>query len=44
MKLRYMEMDKKIADVLNKPLARVKSKYLRERLNVIQNKDPRKRE
>ena len=43
-KLQYMEMDEKIVDVLTKPLARVKFEYVRERLGVIQNETPQKRE
>ena len=44
MKLQYVATDKQIADVLTKPLARVKFGYFRERLGVIQIKVPRKRE
>ena len=40
-KLQYMETNKQIADVLTKPIARVKFEYFRERLGVIQN-DPSK--
>ena len=36
-KLQYMAMEEQIANVLTKPLARVKFKYFRERLGVIQN-------
>ena len=35
MKLQYVATDKQIADVLNKPLARVKFEYFRERLGVL---------
>ena len=43
-KLQYVAIDEQIADVLTKPLARVKFEYFRERLGVIQNETPRKRE
>ena len=43
-KLQYVATDEQIADVLTKPLARVKFQYFRERLGVIQNETPRKRE
>ena len=36
MKLQYVTMNKKIADVLTKPLARLKFKYSRENLGVLQ--------
>ena len=35
MKLLYVVTDKQIADVLTKPLARVKFEYFRERLGVL---------
>ena len=35
-KLQYVVMDKQIADVLMKPLARVKFEYFREKLGVLQ--------
>ena len=44
MKLQYVATEEQIVDVLTKPLARVKFEYFRERLGVIQNKTPRKRE
>ena len=34
-KLQYVVMDEQIADVLTKPLARVKFEYLREKLGVL---------
>ena len=43
-KLEYVETEKQIADVLTKPLARVKFEYFRERLGVIHIDLPRKRE
>ena len=35
-KLQYVATDKQIADVLTKPLARVKFEYFREKLGVLQ--------
>ena len=35
-KLQYVATDEKIADVLTKPLDRVKFEYFRERLGVLQ--------
>ena len=43
-KLQYVATEEQIADVLTKPLARVKFKYFKERLGVIQNETPQKRE
>ena len=43
-KLQYVATDEQIADVLTKPLAKVKFEYFRERLGVIQIRVPRKRE
>ena len=42
MKLQYVAMDEKIADVLMKPLARVKFEHFREKLGVLQIKVPSK--
>ena len=42
MKLQYVVMDDQIADVLTKPLSRVKFEYFRERLGVLQIKFPSK--
>ena len=36
MKLQYVATDEQIADVLNKPLARVKFEYFRDKLGVVQ--------
>ena len=36
MKLQYVAMEEQIADVLMKPLARIKFKYFREKLGVLQ--------
>ena len=43
-KLKYVEMEKKIVNGLTKPLAKVKFEYFIEILCVIQNETPRKRE
>ena len=42
-KLQYVMMDEQIADVLTKPLARVKFEHFRENLGVLQIKIPPKR-
>ena len=42
-KLQYIVMDEKIADVLTKPLARVKFEYFREKLGVLYIEIPPKR-
>ena len=42
-KLQYVVMDEQIADVLTKPLARVKFEYFREKLGVLQTEIPSKR-
>ena len=36
MKLQYVVTDEEIADVLTKPLARVKFEYFRKKLGVLQ--------
>ena len=36
MKLQYVVIEEQIADVLTKPLARVKFEYFRENLGVLQ--------
>ena len=41
-KLQYVVTDEHIADVLMKPLARVKFEYLRENLGVLQIEVPSK--
>ena len=43
MKLQYVVTEEQIADVLMKPLARVKFEYFREKLGVLQIKVPPKR-
>ena len=41
-KLQYVAMNEQIADVLTKPLARVKFEYFRENLGVLQIEVPSK--
>ena len=41
-KLQYVATDKQIADVLTKPLARVKFEYFKEKLGVLQIEVPSK--
>jgi hypothetical protein len=43
-KLQYVITDEQIADVLTKPLSRVKFVYFRDKLGVVQKDVPRKRE
>ena len=43
MKLLYVATEEQIADVLMKPLARLKFEYFRERLGVLQIEVPSKR-
>ena len=42
-KLKYVTTDEQIADVLTKPLARVKFEYFRDKLGVVQISVHRKR-
>ena len=42
MKLQYVAMDDQIADVLMKPLARLKFEYFREKLGVLEIEVPSK--
>ena len=42
MKLQYVVTNEQIADVLTKPLARVKFEYFREKLGVLQIEIPSK--
>ena len=42
MKLQYVAMEEQIADVLIKPLGRVKFEYFREKLGVLQIEVPPK--
>ena len=41
-KLRYVATDEQIADVMTKPVARVKFEYFREKLGVLQIEVPSK--
>ena len=41
-KLQYVAMEEQIADVLTKPMARVKFEYFRENLGVLQIEAPSK--
>jgi hypothetical protein len=43
-KLQYVAIDEQIADVLTKPLSRVKFLYSRDKLGVVQKDFPSKRE
>ena len=43
-KLQYVATKEQIADVLTKPLARLKFEYFRERLGVLQIEVPSKRQ
>ena len=42
MKLQYVVTDEQIADVLTKPLTRVKFEYFKEKLGVLQIEVPSK--
>ena len=44
MNLQYVATNEHIVDVFTKPLTRVKFEYFRERLGVISNETPQKRE
>ena len=44
MKLQYVATDEQIADVLTKPLSKVKFEYFRGKLGVASKDIPRKRE
>ncbi len=43
-KLEYMGTDEQVADVLTKPLSRVKFEYFRDKLGVVRKDLPRKGE
>jgi hypothetical protein len=43
-KLQYISIDEQIADVLTKPLSKIKFEYIRDKLGVVQKDFPRKRE
>jgi hypothetical protein len=38
--LRYISTDEQIADILTKPLSRVKYEYFRDKLGMMQNVHP----
>jgi hypothetical protein len=40
MELQYISTDEKIANILTKPLSRVKYDYFRDKLGVMQNVHP----
>ena len=43
-KLQYVATDEQVADVLTKPLSKVKLEYFRDKRGVVQKDAPRKRE
>ena len=43
-KLQYVSTDEQVADVLTKPLSRVKVKHFRDKLGVVRKDLPRKGE
>ena len=43
-KLQYVSTDEQVADVLTKPLSRVKFEYFRDKLGVVRKGLPRKGE
>ena len=43
-KLHYVSIDEQVADVLTKPLSRVKFEYFRDKLGVVRKDFPRKEE
>jgi hypothetical protein len=43
-KLQYVGTDEKVADVLTKPLSRVKFEYFRDKLGIVRKDLPRKGE
>jgi hypothetical protein len=42
-KLQYVATDEQIADVLTKPLLKIKFEYFRDKLGMVQKDFPRKR-
>jgi hypothetical protein len=44
LKLQYISMNEQVADVLTKPLSRVKFEYFRDKLGIVQKDLPRKGE
>jgi hypothetical protein len=43
-KLQYVETDEQVADVLTKPLSRVKFEHFRDKLGIVRKDLPRKGE
>ena len=43
-RLHYLSTNEQVVDVLTKPLSRVKFKYFRDKLGVVQKDFPRKEE
>ena len=43
-KLKYVPTEEQVADVLTKPLDRVKFEYFRDKISVVQKDLPQKRE
>ena len=43
-KLQYVSIDEQVADVLTKPLSRVKFEYFHDKLGVVQKHFPQKEE
>ena len=43
-KLQYVSTDEQVADVLTKPLSRIKFEYFRDKLGVVRKDLPRKGE
>ena len=43
-KLQYMSTDEQVADILTKPLSRVKFEHFRDKLGVVRKDLPRKGE
>jgi hypothetical protein len=44
LKLQYISMDEQVADLLTKPLSRVKFEYFRDKLGIVRKDLPRKGE
>jgi hypothetical protein len=44
LKLQYIRTDEQVADVLTKPLSRVKFEYFRDKLGIVRKDLPRKGE
>jgi hypothetical protein len=44
LKLQYISTDEHVANVLTKPLSRIKFDYFRDKLGIVRNDSPRKGE